>query len=648
MTIKQIAIKIFKSNLKRYLFYFLCNSFAVMVFFMFSTLLFNESLHRSKEIEEGISEAVMIPTVALLIFSIFFISYAHSAFIKGRKKEFGLFMTLGMSTKDIRKIILVENSIIAGASICLGIIAGSLFSRFFFLIIMSLIGVKSVSFELNLNSYLYSIGLFSLIFAIAVGGTMVVTSKFEIVKLLKEERTSKKNKHANPVMAAIAFIALLSTLYILFANFGTVPENDGQLLLFCTISIMITLYIMISQLGSFCLNIIKRRPSGYYRHLLLLTNLDYKFKQVKKIIYLITVMVIVTIFYIGFVLNIFLGAEKAATDLHPYDIAFVQTEIPFEKLSAMMDTKGNPITEHKTLEVSNYFDSANYNYRTVFVADDQLSAIANKPIQVDKGSYLILVQLNLQGKAERKRMVADIQQDLPNIGIHKLQSAMFGRLINSLNYIDNSLIVLNSADYQQLKNNSSEVQTAEIQLLNVKDWKNSKEAVMKLQEKLTAANKVTPEFANLIQRRLMTEQEFFQPGSKIGLYDYNKQGGGLVLYLVTFISILFFIATVIILLLRLFSELEDEKKNYKKLYKIGITEKEIRKIIAGELKILFFAAPLIGIGISLVYTSTFFKESGMNVEIYRSSLSISSVYLLFQLIYYFIVKRKYANQIIGD
>src|SRR5690625_6718239 len=41
-------------------------------------------------------------SVTLLIFTIFFISYAHSIFIKRRKKEFGLFMTLGIDRKSTR------------------------------------------------------------------------------------------------------------------------------------------------------------------------------------------------------------------------------------------------------------------------------------------------------------------------------------------------------------------------------------------------------------------------------------------------------------------------------------------------------------------------------------------------------------------
>ena len=60
---------------------------------MFSTLLFNEGLNHSAELEKSLNDAVIIPTVALLVFSIFFISYAHSTFIIGRKKEFGLLMT---------------------------------------------------------------------------------------------------------------------------------------------------------------------------------------------------------------------------------------------------------------------------------------------------------------------------------------------------------------------------------------------------------------------------------------------------------------------------------------------------------------------------------------------------------------------------
>ena len=132
MTFKDVAIKNFKGSMRKYITYYLCNSFIIMTFFMYSTLMFNDKLSNSDQLAKGALDTLKIPSVSLGLFSIVFISYAHSTFIRGRKKEFGLFMNLGMSISDIRKIILYENILIGVAAIILGIISGLVFSRLFF------------------------------------------------------------------------------------------------------------------------------------------------------------------------------------------------------------------------------------------------------------------------------------------------------------------------------------------------------------------------------------------------------------------------------------------------------------------------------------------------------------------------------------
>lgn len=116
MSFNQIVWKMIKHNYKKYMFYYLCNSLTVMLFFIFSTLYFNEQVVELKE-TESIQYVLMIPGVSLITFTLIFISYAHNIFIKQRKSEFGLFLTLGMSNRDIARLLLFENSLIALISI---------------------------------------------------------------------------------------------------------------------------------------------------------------------------------------------------------------------------------------------------------------------------------------------------------------------------------------------------------------------------------------------------------------------------------------------------------------------------------------------------------------------------------------------------
>jgi ABC-type antimicrobial peptide transport system permease subunit len=648
VTFNQVALKNFRQNLSSYLFYYLSNNFAVMIIFMFSTLLFNENLFASTEVER---EVIMIPTVVLAIFSVFFISYAHSNFMKSRQKEFGLFMTLGMAPRDIRKLIFFETSLLTIASLFTGLIAGTIFSRLFFLLIMRLTDITTVSFELKSSSFLFSIIYFTVIFIFLLVGTLVVTSRLKIVTLLKAERTSQKNKISSPWFGMVGIVVLLSSLIYFYNNFYENPGEDGKVLLYSTLFVLVGLYITISQLGSVVLNLFKKfSPTFFYRRLLLLTNLNYKFKHVKTINFLIAMMVFVTMFYSGHILRLYLSSEEAATQSNPYDIAFVQTEtknrMTSEQIEDLAGTE-NFIMEYKTLEILNYYDQTRYNDRTIFISDDQLSEIAKRPIQVQPGKYVLLVQLMVQTEQEKRSFIEDAKLDVPSELNVSIQDSIFEIVLNSLSFLEHRFIILNDSDYQALKGSAKTIELAEIQLMNVEDWKKSEPFVQALNEELAAFNETTePYKTESIGRSGVEEQELFKTSSKIELYNYHRQGGGIILYLFMFIGLLFFIATCIILYLKMYSEFEDEKKKYQKLFKVGITKKEMKKNIAGELKVLFFVAPLIGIMIALTYTLVFYKNSGMYAEIFSSIFILSGSYLVFQIVYYFISKRNFERRIL--
>jgi len=73
--------------------------------------------------------------VIIAIFSFFFILYSNSAFLKKRKKEFGLYTLFGMTGWQIRKMVFLENMVISLAAIGTGLGLGTLFSKLFFMVL---------------------------------------------------------------------------------------------------------------------------------------------------------------------------------------------------------------------------------------------------------------------------------------------------------------------------------------------------------------------------------------------------------------------------------------------------------------------------------------------------------------------------------
>ncbi|MBU3185403.1 FtsX-like permease family protein [Clostridium estertheticum] len=152
MTFSSIIIKNIKFNFKKYIAYFIANSFIIAVLLMYGSLMFSkEFIDGSKA--NGLTDNVMTMLMLMIIFSIVFISYTTISFIRYRGKEFGVYLTLGVTTKDLRKILFIENILILFASMVTGMIVGTLFSRLFYMIIGKILWIDNFRPSLNIKTY---------------------------------------------------------------------------------------------------------------------------------------------------------------------------------------------------------------------------------------------------------------------------------------------------------------------------------------------------------------------------------------------------------------------------------------------------------------------------------------------------------------
>lgn len=650
MTFKDVAIKNFKGNIKKYTTYYLCNSFIVATFFMYSVLIFNEKLCTTSQIEKGVLQALMIPSVALGVFSLVFISYSHATFIKCRKKEFGVFIHLGMTTVDIRKIIIYENIIVALGSIFLGLLVGVVFSRLFFIVIIKLLEVKGISYIIGLKNFIFPTVVFSGIYLANLLTTIIATYRFEVIKLLKADRKIQGNKFSNPIFALIGLLIVIGSIIILYREFNN-PEV-GMLLLGTTILISIGVYIFISQLGSFLIKYSKRNPRVYFNKLLFITSLNSKFKQAKIIIFIISILVSVIIFYTGFMFSLCITAEKDALNTNAYDVFYAEIKdknvLSDRKIEEIVIRNKEEIKMHETLEFVYYYGTDEQPNSEIIMTDKEINKLGKTDLKVSKGNYLLLKQLEGISEAEKRDFKSFNMRLIFNSGTYELynQENVFKQIFNSGNYRYSEIKVVNESDYNFIKEQKEGCELGKIQLYNFNNWKATKPIVDQLKGELDIINKNTKE----LYLPFNSYENMLKVASKVGNYNFNMQGGKLLLFTSGFLGIFFFIATAIVLFLKLLSDIDSDKKRFNIMYKIGVTDEEIKKQIGSELKPLFFIGPIIGIILAFAYTIIFSQDGSDNIRKYYiySNVVVSLIFLLIQVVYYFICKKIYCDEILEE
>ena len=108
----KLSLKNMTKSIKDYAIYFLTLVLGVAIFYMFNSI---DSQQAMLEVSQSTREIIKLMIGMLGIVSVFvavilglLIVYANNFLINRRKKEFGIYMTLGMGKRQISKIILLE------------------------------------------------------------------------------------------------------------------------------------------------------------------------------------------------------------------------------------------------------------------------------------------------------------------------------------------------------------------------------------------------------------------------------------------------------------------------------------------------------------------------------------------------------------
>lgn len=643
MTFNKLIITMFKANIKKYLLYFLCNSFTVMILFTYMTLMTNKSFMDYDKISSVISSNLIAPSIVISVFSVFFIIYTQNSFIKFRKTEFGLFMVLGMTNNNIAGIMLVENCLIALASLAAGLIAGTLFSGIFYFIITRIIEVNGIIFSLSYRSYLYTILFFLAIYVIVISSNLIGLLKYDAGNLLKSSRRGDRNLLSGKIAGIISILAVLISAFDLMVNY---KANQGAVLLRSTALFLIGMYMIISNSAWFLSMLLKPSPRKYYKNILFISNIKYSINQLKKIILVISLLIGITIFFTTIGLKILSDSMNFGIGHNPYDIAYVElfgkNMISEEKVNSIINTGETQLISHQSLELISM-------RRLTILSAKELNNVLETSISVPKGNFINLFQIVEKDgyRHDTTEMQKAVIATKSGNKVLTSQGSIKKMLFNNIPVLsDSRYIIVNDEDYMNIKAEVNPSQKGHIKLMNFEDWKRTGSIATKLERELEDYNRNNTKlyFSNINQ-----DTAAFRPVSKIGEYMVQKQSGSFFLFLITFVGILFYISSGVILHFKLLTEFEGEKIKYKKLYKIGITTNEIEKIISKELGVLFFLPYILGIVFSMFYSYSLFSAT-MDIN-YITFLGypfiLGLLYLGLQSFYYIIYKKLYIKKLIS-
>ena len=645
--------------------YVLSAIFTIMSFYILSSLAFGDNLDKLPNGIEATKQVLSFGIIVIALFSVIFLFYTYSFLVKRRVKEFGLYSVLGMTKKQIAKILVLETIFIAVTTIVLGIGLGIIFDKLMLLVLLKLFSAGvSFGFSITPIAIVFSVLLFGGIYFLLLLYTVIKIARLRIVALLKDENKGEKEPKSRWILAIIG-LALIGYGYY---TAQTVQNPVKALLVFfyAVVAVIIGTYLVFMAVSITVLKIMKNNKNFYYKpkNFISVSGLLYRMKRNAvglANICILSTMVLVTM---GSTSALYAGMEKSYNERFPRQIMIDGYNSTSDKLKEIENNAKLSAKEAGT-EVE---DMVSYNSVPIVgrLVEDKFNFESNIGIDLSNVKMIVVLELKDYNKTANKNITLESNEILLHID-------------KKGNYNHNN-ISLNGSEYK-IKEKLSEfpgaIGSAAANIIDtyyvvVKDNKEAEKIAAQLAARMEELSKEDAKSRGIITTGAPTVQNYVAFNIKdtdkeakvIENFKKLKKEGSVniagkdenkltfrgvfasFLFIGVFISLIFVTSQVVIMYYKQISEGYEDKGNFEIMRKVGITDKQIKQSIRSQVLLIFFS-PLIIATLHTIVAYPFIEKILRLFLITDNSIFLQAlgvtivVFAIFYLIVYAITSKIY-------
>lgn len=275
-----LAFKNIRKSIKDYSIYFFTLVVAVAIFYIFNSIGSQDSMMFLTESKrEMVQVLVMIIGYVSVFVSVvlgFLIIYSNNFLIKRRKKELGLYLTLGMSKRKVSTVLVIETLLVGIISLGVGLLLGVFISQFISIFTAKLFEANMTNFHFVFSSaaLFKTLLYFGIIYILVMIFNIITLSRHKLINLLTASKQNEKVKFRNKYVVFISFvlsIVLLGYAYSLLFK-GTFFQNgpDKEALQMIITGALGT-FLLFFSISGFALKMFQMRKKIYYKGLNMFT-----------------------------------------------------------------------------------------------------------------------------------------------------------------------------------------------------------------------------------------------------------------------------------------------------------------------------------------------------------------------------------------
>ncbi|MBY0122772.1 ABC transporter permease [Bacillus sp. S/N-304-OC-R1] len=638
MTFRQLILSNIKGNFQKYSSYFLSSTFTVCIFYLFSAFIFHPSV-KGQKINELISVLLIACEIVIVFFTVFFVIYSNSAFMKSRKKEFGLLKLIGLENKQIERLVFFEFTVISIGAIGAGTLFGILFSKLFFMGINAILQLEfPITFTVPQNAVLTTLIVFFVLFELITFLGLRDVRKSEIIELVNASKKPKEPPAYSRMLIILGFVLLIG-------GYALAAVSNLVILFFSMIPILVLVifgtYLLFGQISTAILDKLKN-SSLYWKktNMTTISMLVFKMRDNTRILSIAAILSAVVTSSMGILIwfNHFSGTALRG----PQDMIILQKGLDEKPVYTSADIEA-AAHKHK-VEIKHY-------YRTIILP-------STFTLRDSTQSMWIMSESDFNKRAKQMKHIKPLQLEPEKaILVAPFDPSEDERFRPPLYEKDFINIQFNRESKKiAIQDSIAEVTTIRGQ--------NSSNAYL-----LVIDDKVFENWANLFSRdeqlvihdyyfgdlenaeSLMEELIAGANGSEKNIingfatYLYINIGNNLLLFIGLFISMLFFLASGSLIFFKLMTEIEEDKQGFSIMRKLGMSEQEVKRTVSFQMAILFFLPVVVGT-VHTLFAFNSARVALMATTIWYTGIIAIGLYILFQFAYFFITRSIYIRRLL--
>lgn len=572
------------------------------------------SLENSAVVSESFGGAQMqmmlgFGELVIVLFTVIFLFYTNSFLMKQRKREFGLFNILGLAKKDIAMVLFVELLICWGVSLVVGIGLGMILDKGMYLLIGRLMNIDlplefGISMPAVIQTVLYTGAVYVLL--VVYGFFMVnVSSPIELLHAQAEGEKEPKNR----------WLLALGGLLCLGAGYGLAlwvqnPMDAFALFFLAVILVIVGTYLLFSAGSIALLNMLQKNRHFYYQtsHFISVSGMKYRMKANAASLANICILSTMVLVALSTTICLMMGMDQS-----------VETAYPRETTLSIYSQDGNYLQDFDQALAQSGVQATDVMAYTLFdipgtVSGDTVSNLGEygKP-DMRLFEFIPVGQYN---NAEGTDYTLEPGQVLINPG-----SDSWG-----------SSLTIGDRTWLQTLVPEEQRNVTNIFAFNSPDPNRDAGVLKDVFEQITGARP----FGDTRQNFALSLQSMY----------------GSFLFVGIFVSILFVMASVLIMYYKQISEGFEDQKRFDIMTRVGLDNRQIRKTIHFQVLAVFFL-PLAMAGIHVAFAFPMISKMlallGMgDITLFMiTCLIVFAIFAILYVIVYGLTSRTYYQLVKG-